>query len=114
MWGLEVVPYIVDIKKKKEIWKQQRRGNSFSKCANAEPSYIKLRLKFLPSPNLRTNFWIMSTLQFMARSRLQDFSGPFSRMHESRLHEIVIARLPREFQIAPTRHITPEYPGNYG
>ena len=43
--GVELVPYIVDIKKKREVWQQQRRGNSFSKCANAEPSCIKLRLE---------------------------------------------------------------------
>jgi hypothetical protein len=50
----------------------------------------------------------------MARSKLLNFSGPFSHMHSSRLYEIPITRaFTRALQIAPTLHITP-VPVSYG
>jgi hypothetical protein len=99
-----VVPYIVDIKKKRKVWKRQRRGNSFSECANAEPSCIKLRLELC-----QASIWgqILNHGKLGIKSKLPNFSGPFSGMHSSRLYEIIITRaFPREFQIAPTLHIT--------
>jgi len=106
-----VVPYIVDIKKKREIWEQQRRGNSFSKCANAKPSCIKLRLELCQASIWgQTASWktwgsSQGTWPDQNCRTFQDYSHACIHL---RLYEILITRaFPREFQVAPTLYITP-------